>query len=221
MGLFASKMEKDLKALVKVGPELEVRYPDSEKVTFSALTAIYRNSIVILGFTDELRSKDLELRFVHNRVGFRTSIEKQGRDKNGRRLFHCSMPAKLFRPTAQEAQNYRIYPNGGHAKVLISTNRGNKSVLFPVYALASGSISIVNKSDVQVKLGTRLYQSMVAIPGAAEVLVDLIVAAVRKPPSPDVEGPILVCLFETPPRKLDQMLSASKSLAPKPKAAAK
>jgi hypothetical protein len=221
MGLFATKMEKDLKALVKTGPELEVRYPDSDKVTFSILTTIYRNSIVIMGFTDELRSKDLELRFVHNRVGFRTTIEKQGVDKNGRRVFHCAMPTKLMRPSALDAQNFRVFPNGGDTKILMSTNRGNKSVLLPIFAVGAGGMTLVNKTDVHIKIGTRLYQSMVRIPGAPEALVDLIVAAVRKQPSPDIGGPLLMCIYEAPPRHFDAMLGAARSIAPKKKPPAK
>lgn len=221
MGLFASKMEKDLKALAKAGPELEVRYPDSDRVTFSMLTSVYRNGIVILGFADELRSKDLELRFVHNRVGFRTSITKQGQDKNGRRIYHCAMPDRLLKPSAQDAQLFRVFPQGGQAKVLISTNRGNKSVLLPIFAVGAGSLMLVNKTDVHIKIGTRLYQSMVDVPGSPESLIDLIVAAARKPPSPEVPGPVLTCLYETPPRRLEQLLSAAKSLAPKPKPAGK
>lgn len=215
MGLFASKMEKDLKALAKIGPELEVRYPDSDRVTFSVLMTIYRNSIVILGFTDELRSKDLELRFVHNRVGFRTTIEKQGRDKNGRRMFHCTMPDKLMRPSQQEAKNFRVFPQGGDAKVLISTNRGNKSVMLPIYAVGFSGITLVNQTDVHIKVGTKLFQSMVKVTGAPEILTDLIVVAARKPPTPEVPGPLLICLYEMPPRHLDAILSAGQNLTPK------
>ena len=209
--LFGSKMEKDLKAFVEQSPDVVLRYKDGQTVIPSRILKVFRDSMTIMGFPDTLKQKEIHIRLQLNGVGFDTVISKIGRDKEGKVLFYCKMPERLLPPN-KGYRRFVIHPNGT-ARVLVSTNRGEKSLKLAIYDISELGMNLVSDSDVGVKIGTKFYQSMVTVGGGQAHLVDMQVCNLRKGPA----GVMLCCGFTTDPRGLSEMLSAASGLAPKPK----
>lgn len=208
--LFGSKMEKDLKAFIEKSPEVVMRYRDNENVIPSRILKIFRDTLVIMGFPGKLQQREFHVRLQLNGVGFDTAVSKVGKDKAGKAVFYCKLPERLL-PPGKDYRRFIIHPNGS-AKVLVSTNKGEKSLKLPIYDLSEMGINLVNETDVAINIGTKFYQSLVTIGGGQAHLIDMQVANLRKGPA----GLMLCCGFTTPPRALSEMLSTAKGLVPKP-----
>jgi len=215
--IFGSKIEKELKAQIQNGPELEVRYEGGDASTISLVVKIFHNSITILGFNSKLKDNRLDIKILATGYSFRTKILRTGKDSAGSPLFFCKMPEKLKPPT-KRVQRHRIYPNGS-AKLLLNTNRGEQIVTLPIWEFCEYGVILANTSKVHIQMGTRLFQAMLTIGGGQTHLVDMQVANLRK----RKEEPqlLLVCLFSKPPRLLSELLTQAKGLVPKPKPAPK
>ena len=209
--LFGHKLEKDLKNLVAgKGPELTWHYRDSEAHQVSKVMKLFRDSMVILGFSGKLRQREIEITFLGNGVRFQTSITRSGPNKLGQSLFHCRMPEKLLPPKAQ-FQRFRI--NGaGNLRLMVGTMRGDKSLVLPLYEVSTLGLNLINDSDVEIKVGTKFFQAMASIgSGNQSHLVDLRVANVRPQKIDGKTLPLLVCAFTHEPRSLGEMLSQAKA----------
>ena len=212
---FGSKIEKDLKAMAAEHPECEVAYAGSDEEAFTAtrMIRVVRDSVVILGFPGKLKQRQLRIRSLFNGLSFETTLTGQSKDKLGQLLFHCKMPEKLM-PTPG-FRRYKVYPNGS-AKIILSTNRGETSVNLPLWEVSEFGITLVNNTRTEVKVGTRLYQSMVQVGGGQAHLVDMQVANIRLQQLEDKKFPLLICGYSKPPRGLTEMVGVAKTLAPKP-----
>lgn len=209
--LFSSKLEKDLKALQDRGRELELRFEDGESLAISQLLKVLRNKVVILGFREKLKNPNIICTFLHNGASFKTKVMKKGVDSNGNSLFYCALPEGV---KMGKIQRHLIKGKESQCKVLVSTNKGDKSVLMPVWEITELGATLVNNSNVHINIGTKLFQTMMNIgTGGQAHLVDLQVAGTRKEGS----GQMLICAFSREPRGKSEMLSAGKGLAPKPK----
>ncbi|CAM2067360.1 hypothetical protein SCOR_18415 [Sulfidibacter corallicola] len=211
---FGSKIEKELKHLVKTAPELEVRYAGEENFTISQLRRVYRDSIVISGFSGQLRKKELEVRILANMATFQTTVIKTGTDQVGLPIFYCKIPAKFKAGSAAARKRYHVFPEG-KIRVLLTTNRGEKGVELPIWDIGEGGISILNTSDVGFKLGTKLYQSLVTIGSGSQQLIDLQIINIKK----QVEGgkayQLMMCRYQKQPRAMNEIINAAKSVSPK------
>ena len=212
---FESKFEKEIKSVCQPGMELELRYSGGDTITVSQVIKIYRDSIVLLGFFAKLKVSELQVRIIDNGISFDTVIKRKGTDSKGNALFYCSMPVKLNYPK-KRPEIFRIYPNGS-CKILVSTNRGEKSVVLSMWALSESAIYLANKTNVNIKIGTKLFQALATVGTMGAQLCNMQVAKIRNEKHPDGDLSILSCLFTSPPRALPEMLSQAKSLAPKPK----
>lgn len=213
--LFASKMEKEMKAVCPPGTELMLQYKEGESITVSQMLKIFRDSVVLLGFFSKLRSKQITVKILSNGMSFDTVVKRMGTDKNGNALFYCQMPESFQRPKARP-NHYKIYPNGS-AKIILSTNRGEKSVLMPLFAVSDYGVVLANESGIDVKIGTKIFQALVTVGSMNGQLINMQVANVRTEKGPKGPLKLLSCVFTAEPRAINEMLSNAKSLAPKPK----
>lgn len=213
---FGSKIEKEFKQLLKDAPELEIRYAGEEEYAVSRLRKVFRDSLIIGGFKGALRKKELEIRILSNMTSFKTEVIRTGIDNNGNPIFYVKIPAKLSMATGAARKRFVIHPNG-KVKVLLSTNRGQKSLELKIFDIGEGGISMINDSKIGFKPGTKLYQTMVTIGSMGEQLVDLLVANVKTRQTEEGPQQLLICTFKKQPRALKEMLSVAQSLAPKPK----
>lgn len=214
--LFTSKEEKAFKAACPLGSELQIGYVGVETSTISQLLKVDSKAITILGFTGKLRSKEISVKVLRNGVTFDTVIRRSGADKNGNPMFSCDFPKKLNR-SPKPVQIFKIFPSESTAKILISTNRGEKSILFPIYEVTEYGLSLVNKANIAFKVGTKFFQAMVTVGSMNGQLLNMQVAKVRNEKTADGVIQVLSCVFTEEPRALSELLSQGKSLAPKPK----
>jgi len=210
--IFPTKIEKDLKALMQMGPELVFRYENNDTASVTVLMGVNRKNLVILGFSGTLAHAELLVTFLVNGARFETRVLRRGNDSRGNTLFYCSLPERIV--PDRHFQRHRI--NGqGTAKILVTTNRGDKTSVLPVLEVSTSGLHLENKSGIQIKVGTKLFQTLVTVAGGASHLVDLQVAGVRA--ARGTVGERLVCAFTHEPRALTEMLSAARAVAPKPK----
>ncbi|CAM2007836.1 hypothetical protein [Acanthopleuribacter pedis] len=215
---FGNKIEKEFKQLLKEAPELEIRYAGEEEYAVSRLRKVFRDSLIIGGFKGALRKKELEIRILSNMTSFKTEVIRTGIDHNGNPIFYVKIPAKLNMAGNAARKRFVIHPNGT-VKILLSTNRGQKSLVLKIFDIGEGGISIVNDSKIGFKPGTKLFQTMITIGSMSDQLVDLLVANVKNRQVGDSMQQLLICTFKKQPRALKEMLSAAQSVAPKPKPA--
>ncbi len=213
--LFASKMEKELAQLCPEGTELMLYYRGDESFTVSQMLKIYRDSIVLLGFYSKLRTTEITVKVLSTGMTFDTEVRRLGTDKNGNAMFYCDMPKSFARPKAKPI-HYHIYPNGS-AKVLLTTNRGERSLSMPIWAVSDFGIVLSNESGVEVKIGTKLFQALVTVGSMNGQLCNLQVANVRNEAGPNGPLRLLNCVYTSEPRNLSEILSMAKSSVPKPK----
>lgn len=214
--LFTSKEEKAFKAAIPMGSELEISYTGIDTHTISQLLKVDSKSVTLLGFRGKLRSKEISVKVLRSGMSFETVIRRAGSDKNGNPLFYCDFPKKLNR-ASKPVQIYKIYPSESQAKILISTNRGEKSVVFPIWEVSEFGISLVNKANIGFKIGTKFFQAMVTVGSLNGQLINMQVAKLRNEKTPDGVMQVLTCVWTDEPRALSEILSQGKSLAPKPK----
>jgi len=211
--LFGSKIEKELKALLERAPELEVRYRDGETFTVSRLLKIFRNRIVISGFAGKLQKPDLTVTVLLNGAQFNTRVIKRAYDSAGRWLFFCDMP-EAIRPPSRPLQK-QVLRGVGTVRALLSTNRGERSVEFPIWDCSVLGMTLINASGVEARAGVKLYQAMVHIGPMQPQLVDLMVVSSRKRNLGGKPQNALTCVFNREPRGLSDILAAAKSAAPR------
>ncbi len=212
--LFSSKMEKELKTLSMGAPELELRYSGGDSITVSKMIKINRDSLVLLGFPGKLKKNKIAVKILANGARFETTILRQGLDNKGQIIFFCQMPEKIIPPSASARR--LVINSQGSARVIVSTNYGEKSLTLPIWDISENGLSLLNTSKVQIKIGTKLFQSLLTVGTIKGHLADLQVANVRNHRNGKVNIPLLSCLFIHPPRTISEMLSMAKSLAPKP-----
>jgi len=218
--LFASKIEKEMMQVCPPGSELMLQYRDSsESFIVSQMLKIYRDSVVLLGFYAKLRTKDVSVKILRSGLSFDTSVKRTGKDKNGNALFYCDMPTAITRPKASPS-HFKIYPNGS-VKLLLTTNRGEKSVVMPIWEFADYGLTLANETDVELKIGTKLFQALVTVGALNAQLVNMQVANSRMDTGPKGPVRLLSCVFTSEPRALTEMLSLAKGLVPKPKSKTK
>lgn len=208
---FVSKIEKELKVLCPAGTELELRYRESESFTVSQMIKSYRGTIVLLGFFARLKAKEITVKILKSGISFDTVVNRMGTDKNGNALFYCSMPEKLIKAT-KKVDHFNIYPNGS-AKLLVTTNRGDKSLVMPIFELSDYGVLLVNDTGVEVKIGTKLFQTLITVGSMGAQLVNMQVANLRNQSTPDGPKQMLSCVFSEEPRILNEMLSLARGLA--------
>lgn len=216
--LFGSKIEKEFKQLLKDAPELEIRYAGEEEYAVSRLRKVFRDSLIISGFKGTLRKKELEIRIISTMTSFQTEVIRAGVDSGGSPIFYVKIPAKLNMADSAARKRFVIHPQG-KVKILLSTNRGQKSVELKIYDIGEGGVSIINDSKIGFKAGTKLYQTVVTIGSMSDQLVDLLVANVKNREVGGEPQQLLICTYKKPPRALREMLTVAQGLAPKPKPA--
>lgn len=217
--LFASKMEKELQQICPPGTELMLHYRGAESFTVSQMLKIYRESIVLLGFFSKLRSAEITVKCLETGFTFDTEVRRLGSDKNGNAMFYCDMPKAVVRPKSRPIQ-YLIYPNGS-AKVLLSTNRGERSVAMPIWAVTEFGVVLSNESGVEVKIGTKLFQALVQVGAMNGQLCNMQVANIRTENGPNGPLRLLSCVYTAEPRNLSEILTMAKANIAKPKAKGK
>ena len=198
--LFASKIEKEMMQVCPPGSELMLQYRDSsESFIVSQMLKIYRDSVVLLGFYAKLRTKDVSVKILRSGLSFDTSVKRTGKDKNGNALFYCDMPTAITRPKASPS-HFKIYPNGS-VKLLLTTNRGEKSVVMPIWEFADYGLTLANETDVELKIGTKLFQALVTVGALNAQLVNMQVPIRAWIPDPkDPCGYSHVSLLQNPVR---------------------
>ncbi len=214
--LFGTKIEKELKALLEQAPELEVRYQDGETFTVSRLLKVYRNKVVLLGFTGKLKKPELRATFLANGAWFNTKVVTRAYDNAGRPLFYCKLPEALS-PPAQPWQKHRI-KGAGEVRALVSTNRGERSMELPIWECSSLGMTLINATDVEFRGGAKFFQALTTIGGMKPQLVDLQVASSRRLKLDGKLQTALTCAYLREPRALSELLAAAKSAAPPPPA---
>lgn len=208
-------MEKELVQICPPGTELMLYYRGAESFTVSQMLKIYRESIVLLGFYSKLRSTEITVKVLSTGLTFETEVRRLGADKNGNAMFYCDMPKSISRPKTRPVQ-YHIYPNGS-AKVLLTTNRGERSVAMPIWEVNEFGIVLSNESGVEVKIGTKLFQAVVTVGAMNGQLCNMQVANVRNEAGPNGPLRLLSCVYTAEPRNLSEILSMAKSSVAKPK----
>ena len=207
----ASKMEKALKKVLQDHPELEIQYKDGSNVTISRLLKVTKDFITILGFPGTARQSQLMVKLLHSRQAFLTTVVRSGRDTQGRNVFVCKIPDK-FMPNLEEGiHRYIVFPEGT-VRLLVNTNRGERGITLNIWDFGNFGLTLINKTNVEFKIGTKIFQAMMQIQKMSSVLVDMQIVNIHTHEEGEKEYPLLECNFRGTPRNLEEMLSLSKKM---------
>lgn len=197
MGIFfASAVEKQLSRWLKESPDLEIKLKGEEVFRPSRLKKVMSDMVLLTGFRGPLKNKALGARCLENGWRFSTTIKKTGYSKQGEVLFACSLPEELVAPGAGEFRKARAFPHV-IVRVLITTERGSRFVEMPVWNISTLGCSLLNTSDVDIRVGTSLYHSSVRHGREDLVNADLQVVNVKSIVHEKKSHPLLLCRLKS------------------------
>ncbi|MCB1050198.1 MAG: hypothetical protein H6510_09535 [Acidobacteria bacterium] len=207
--LFKSEIEKELERWQKECPELEIKFTEAKEASLSYVYTVNHDSILIAGFEGDLASVNLDVRNVENGYTFVSKILKRGKGSKGETLFLLSLPKKLYPPARARDERITVYPKATF-ECIVTTNRGNQSVVFPVVDISLRGCALVNVSGVVFKMGTSLYQGMMRIDENQGVLVNCQITSIRRVVINGAEQEILGCKFTVAQELITPLLSQAR-----------
>lgn len=210
--LFKSEVEKELERWLKECPELEIKYTESQNICLSYLYAVNKDSLVIAGFPGDLDSVLLDVRNVENGATFVTRIVRRGTGGRGESQFLVAMPEHIQPSPHTREERYTVYPNGRFTCIL-TTNRGNQSLSFPVVDVSLKGCGLFNDSGVTIKIGTSLFQGMMELGQGDGLLINCQVTSLRRVRLHGEEHELLGCKFTSEREVLNALIQQARSLS--------